>query len=242
MWRKLFGILLILALTACTAQSSEPDVTPQIVTVQLTPALRAWTPALSDCGVKISGLSLVPQELPASALDMQEADIVFRWGAPQTLPASAVEVGSESLVIVIHPQNPLKKISSEDLRALFTGKITRWSQLTQPEGSPVLPDTPVTMYDYAQSDDSRTILENKLLNGSSASSTAQIIPDPAAMLEAVAADPNGIGYLPARWLTDQVNSLEITDFNAEQLKQPILALSTAEPQGLSRQLLLCLQE
>ncbi|MEN6409050.1 MAG: substrate-binding domain-containing protein [Anaerolineaceae bacterium] len=242
MSRKLFGLLIVLVLTACATQPSASEVTPQAVTVQFTPALRAWTPALAACAVKISGLSLVPQELSASALDIQQSDIVFRWGAPQTLPASAVEVGSESLVVIVHPQNSLEKISAEDIRALFAGKITRWSQLTQPEGSPGLPDSAISIYDYAQNDDSRAILESKLLGGASGVSPVQIIPDPAAMLAAVAADPDGIGYLPARWLTDQVKPLEITNIDTGQLKQPILALSAAEPQGLSRQLLLCLQQ
>lgn len=241
MHKKLWW-LLVLVLTACSQQTATPAVTPQSVTVQITPALRAWTPALSTCAVGIPGLVLLPQEKPASSLDVKQADLSFRWGAPKLLPASAVPVGSEKLVFIVNQQNPLRSLSVENVRALFAGRVDRWVNLVQSEGSSALPDQPISLYGYAQNEDSRAVLVNQLMDDAPLAVETQLTPDPAAMLDAVAADPNAIGYLPARWLTDAVRPLEITGLSDGQLEQPVLALSAAEPQGLALQLLLCLQK
>ena len=63
-----------------------------------------------------------------------------------------------------------------------------------------------------------------------------------AMLEAVANDPQAIGFLPTRWLNQSVKPIEILDFQNNDLLLPILAVTKSEPTGLTRDWLLCLQE
>jgi len=97
-----------------------------------------------------------------------------------------------------------------------------------------------------QGDDVRRYFDAVILDGTDFLSAevapqARIAPDPAAMLVAVSSDPAAIGYLPATWLDDEVRPLVLDSALALKLRLPILALAKAEPQGVSRTLLGCLQ-
>jgi hypothetical protein len=69
------------------------------------------------------------------------------------------------------------------------------------------------------------------------------------MLEAVAGDENSIGYLPASFITSadpslagKVKRVQLGETLAESLTQPVIAVTASEPEGLTRQLVICLQE
>ena len=75
-----------------------------------------------------------------------------------------------------------------------------------------------------------------------------LAPDSVAMLEAVAGDPNAIGYLPGSFLAsgdetlvNKVKTIQLDEALETDLLQPILALTQNEPSGLMRELLICVQ-
>ncbi len=43
-------------------------------------------------------------------------------------------VALDGLSVIVYPQNPLKSIKKDRLKAIFSGKITHWSQLGIPGG------------------------------------------------------------------------------------------------------------
>ncbi len=91
--------------------------------------------------------------------------------------------------------------------------------------------------------DPQAIFEAGLLNGQKASTrVAYTAPGPAAMREAVAGSPAAIGFLPHRWLDATVKALPVSGLDPAALRRPILAWSQAEPQGMPRTWLLCLQD
>jgi len=68
------------------------------------------------------------------------------------------------------------------------------------------------------------------------------------MLEAVAADPAAIGYLPESVLTSaepslahKVKIIQLDEVLTNALTQPVIAITEEEPQGLTRELIACLQ-
>jgi hypothetical protein len=58
--------------------------------------------------------------------------------APQRPEAA---IASDALVTIVNPRNPLARVSTMQLRAIFTGSIRDWSQLGEPRGRivPILP-------------------------------------------------------------------------------------------------------
>lgn len=45
-------------------------------------------------------------------------------------------LGIASKAFIVHPDNPVENISTEELRGIFTGRIYRWSELKSPSGEP----------------------------------------------------------------------------------------------------------
>lgn len=48
---------------------------------------------------------------------------------PQEQDAELVQVAWDALVVIVHPNNPVDDISLDNLRKVYNGEITKWSQL-----------------------------------------------------------------------------------------------------------------
>jgi hypothetical protein len=45
-------------------------------------------------------------------------------------------VGIMSLALLVHPDNPVQDVTSEQAREIFQGEVSRWSEVNDPEGRP----------------------------------------------------------------------------------------------------------
>jgi hypothetical protein len=239
LFRRISSALCLLALVltpACQpALLPVPRPTPATLAVQSTPALLPLKSDYRACVEELENTGLVLLETPAASIDLNKAGLALRWGASGPLPERAFVIGQEELVIITHPHNSLKGITLPDLQAIYTGAQRAWPQ-TQP---PV----EIRPWVYLSEDDIQGVFEAVVLNDQSPSArVVSLAPDPAAMREAVAGDPAAIGFLPRRWLDETVKALSIEGLEANQLRQPVLAVSRSEPQGLEKNWLLCLQE
>lgn len=211
--------------------AAQPD--PLILTLQMTPALDRLRPAMHTCA-QAEGIGLAITSLPAPALDPLEAGLVLRWGAPPENELYAAVLAEEALVFIVNPASPLQNISAADLHALYSGQV---------QTLPGTAGAEMHAWAYPAGDDLQQAFESALFEDTDTSSLpVYLAPDPAAMLEAVAQDENALGFVPAGWLTEQVRAVVLNGVSEPLLRQPILALSPAEPQPPARGWLLCLQE
>lgn len=231
----LAAVLLCTALvSACQANPTlESQPTPQVLTVQVTPALQSMSDTFRRCTQAQPNTGLVLLDTPAASIDLDRAPLALRWGAGASLPGSAAVVGQEELVIVVNPQNPAERISLADLQAIYHGTLRAWPGQT----------SEIQPWAYASGEDIQSIFEAVVLGGSALSNrTASTAPDPAAVREAVAGNPAAIGFLPKRWVDKSIKVLPLDGMDPANLRQPILALSKSEPKGLEKAWLICLQE
>lgn len=211
--------------------------TPQVITAQVSTGASAWRSQLHDCTANLPEIGLVVDDVPTGAIDLAEADLAIRIGEPETMGGPAYPVGSTRLRAIVNPQNPVDELTPDVLSAIFRGEISDWSQL---DGFPVEPLS-LQAWTYLSGEDVRLAFEKALLPGAAGLNRARLAPSPQAMREAVAADPGAIGYLPEEWLDDTVKAVELDSGLQTQLTFPVLALTPAEPEGLTRKLLGCLQ-
>jgi len=232
--RRRLIFLFVLWVAACTAPpSATPLPTPQLVRVAYPPSLSYLTEALSGCAREIPGMALGVFETPASALDIQQNDITLWIGEPPGGGFAAL-LGRQELLVILNPDNPLDKISSDDLRALFDGTVTNWEAVGGD-------DLEVAVWVYPQNNELQEIVDSVILQGQQFSSHAWLAPDAAAMMEAIAGDPAAVGVLPQAWLSAAVKPVEVDVEMRELLLQPVLALAEEEPEGIEREFLACLQ-
>jgi hypothetical protein len=86
------------------------------------------------------------------------------------------------------------------------------------------------------------------MQSGSLTSEAMLAPDPEAMLEAISSDANAIGYVPNLLLSTsdpslaaKVKKLQVDTSLREKVNQPVIAVTQGEPEGLIRELLVCVQ-
>jgi len=216
-------------------QVASPLQTPVALQVALSPEIRPLENTLQECAQKIPGIALFINEITSPSLDVQNFDLTFQLGADPTLPPFVSQIGTENILVVIHPANTIASLSLVDLRSLFTGAISNWVSLN---GNLI----PVSVWVYAPDNSISKIFKTTVMGEEMITSLAFFAPDPAALLEAVSDDPGAIGYLPGSWLTKAVRQVLIDDKSVTiALQQPLLAMAKSEPQGTSRAWLACVQ-
>jgi hypothetical protein len=227
---------LLLTLTGCMPATPPPLPTPQVWQAQYTPSLSWIGPALNLCTRQQPGIALTVAEKPAQALDPTQADFTLRWGAPEPLDTFAAEIGSDELVVIVHPGNLIKSLELSEIQAIFTGKSQKWSDFMKGNSDRI------QVWTEAEGSDVQQVFQTVLLQQPLTYPFAHLAPDPPAMRQAVGTDPTTIGYLPRRWLDATVRPVQITGISASELRQPVLVLREKEPQGPQKDWLLCLQD
>ena len=102
-------------------------------------------------------------------------------------PGVEVRAALDGITVYVHPSNTVKALTMSQLKDIYTGRITNWSNLGGKNARIIL---------YGRENSSGTYAffkEHVLKNQDFASSTATL-PGTAAIVNAVLKDPNGIGY------------------------------------------------
>jgi phosphate transport system substrate-binding protein len=98
-----------------------------------------------------------------------------------------IPVAKDGLSIYLNEQNPVKELSFEQLRDIYTGAITSWKAVGGPEAA-------IVLYGRENSSGTYVYFKDNVLLGRDFSPRCQTLPGTAAVVNAVAKDPNGIGY------------------------------------------------
>lgn len=225
----------LLLLPACLAPpTSTPLPTLQPIQVAITSSLAPVQAALHTCALAQPEIALLLTETTAPFLSVQSADLSLWFGPPPDTAGFAARLSDEEIVVIVNPANPISKLTPQALRSVFNGENERWDELGAG-------NQPVQVWVYPEGDEVSQVFQEEILSGKPFSSLARLAPDPPAMREAMSQDPAAIGFLPKAWLSQDVKPVSIDQDAQGSLRQPILALSEAEPQGAVREFLYCLQ-
>ena len=140
--------------------------------------------------------------------------------------------------LVVYPGNPLDEISQADLQRLLSGEFATWAELAPGAGF----EAPLEVWRYPEGDDLALALDK--IYPAWASST-WLAPDPQAVLESVANNKGGLGFVPQSWLAavgPAVKTISLPPETAPALHLPITAHTASEPQGELRVLLACVTD
>lgn len=97
------------------------------------------------------------------------------------------KVALDGLTVYVSESNPVKKLSLDQLREIFTGRIRNWKQVGGP-------DLPITVYSRENSSGTYEFFKEHVLKGQDFVASAQAMAGTAALLQGVANDEKAIGY------------------------------------------------
>jgi phosphate transport system substrate-binding protein len=120
--------------------------------------------------------------------------------APGTISTSGfqvTQVGTDALKFIVNPANPVKALSPQQLKDIFTGKITSWKDVGGP-------DQPILVVSVAPGMGQRVNLVTMFLEGAELSDKARSMQALGQVAQVVAQAPNAIGYGTAATITSAV--------------------------------------
>jgi phosphate transport system substrate-binding protein len=98
-----------------------------------------------------------------------------------------VPVARDGLSVYVNAANPIKELSMNQLRLIFTGKITNWKELG---GA----DAKIIAYSRENSSGTYVFFKEHVLKNADYTPRTQSMPGTAAVVNAVAKEKHGIGY------------------------------------------------
>ncbi len=98
-----------------------------------------------------------------------------------------IPVARDGLAIYVHESNPVKQLTIEQLRRIYTGEVTNWKQMGGK-------DAPIVLYSRENNSGTYVYFKDNVLKGQDYSARCQTLPGTAAVVNAVLKDANGIGY------------------------------------------------
>lgn len=105
------------------------------------------------------------------------------------VPDAQFVLGMDALAIIVSPKNKLDHITLEQLRLVFTGEITNWSQLGGP-------DEPIHIHSRPDRSGTYKYFCDSVLLGRTVPDSATRHPENSQEVSAVASDSDGIGFAP----------------------------------------------
>jgi phosphate transport system substrate-binding protein len=159
------------------------------------------------------------------------ADEVAKLATLGNMTSAADEhiLGLDGIAVIVNASNRINELRKDEIRRIFTGDITDWSQVGSVHG---------LIKVYARDDQSGIFeaFNSMVLAGKPLASTARRFQDSNALADAVSDDPNGIGFVSLPYVHN-AKTIAVSEKGTVALKPTRLTVAT-EDYPLSRRLYL----
>lgn len=168
-------------------------------------------------GIGNSGRKAKPKEISTYGLSM------YKWAIDGVAP-------------VVNPSNRINALSSQQLKDIYSGKITSWKSLGGEDHN-------ITVFTRDASSGTRSVFWKKALQKGDISASAHFVSSNGAMKSAIANDPYAIGYVSVGYfdasvapvtLDNVLPSLETIKSGQYQVARGLYSNTKGEAKGLSK--------
>jgi phosphate transport system substrate-binding protein len=181
----------------------------------------------SGVGIKQVGEGLV--DIGNSGRKPSEAELA-------KYPLSMHQWAIDGVGVVVNPKNPVRALSSDQLKAIYNGKLTNWKRVGGP-------DKAINIYTRDEASGTRSVFWKKALGKGDISAKALFAASNGAMKTAVSQDPAAIGYVSVGHIDASVApvaldgvapSLENVKTGNYKVARGLYSNTKGEPQGLTK--------
>lgn len=127
-------------------------------------------------------------------------------------------LAKSEVVFVVHPSNPVKQLTWEQIKDVHTGKITNWKELGGK-------DIPITVYTDAKASATRGLIKQVVMANAEYAENAKAVEFVKQVNDKVAADPSGIGGLGRGF----VNPAEAAIVDTKKIERPLGLVTVGKP-------------
>lgn len=210
--RLAVGLLLALALAACSGRS-DPPAPPAVVRVSgstsMMPALQelaaAYRQRQPNARIELlgNGSEAGLRELKAGTVDLA----AISWkpeGAELPEGIVAAPFARDGIGVIVHPANRVTGLTLNQVRSIYRGEVLDWRTVGGPLDEPLV----ISREDGSGT---RAAFEATVMNDEQVTLNAVVLPGNRAVVAQVARRPGAIGYVSMAALTDTVRAVPIEE-------------------------------
>lgn len=148
----------------------------------------------------------------------------------------SVELARDGLVLIVNPANPVKNLTSDQIRDIYAAAITDWSQVGGTKSK-------INIIAREEGSGTRSAFTELLMGDKEITPKAIVQDSNGAVRQLVADDPNAIGFISMGLITDKVKALHLDDVEATRenimngsykLSRQFLFVTNGEPSGVEK--------
>lgn len=148
-------------------------------------------------------------------------------------------VARDGIAVIVHPDNSLKGISKEDLKAIYVGEISKWSKVGGNQGAIVVVSRDAASGTF-EAFNELALDKAKLTDG------ALMLASNLEVARTVAQTPGAIGYVGLGYVSDEVKAVTVNGIMASEktvndgtypLGRPLFMYTNGQPGGLAKSFL-----
>ena len=237
------GLLFLSLIIGCQKDSLESfgEFEPEIIVLQVTPALEHWLPKVAGCSKDIPEFGAITRVKPRAELTLQESDLILRLGERMDDDPYVAVMGVEEIVVVAGKDVPLSALNLEILQAIFAGEIGDWAEIPGVLDEQVREPEPIKPLTYPPGHEVEILFKHAYLHDMAISTSVQTYSTAAFLEELLSIHPTGIAYLLKSQMPKDLRTLQIITDEPIANQQYVLAITSKAPEGRLKALLVCLQ-
>ena len=118
-------------------------------------------------------------------------------------PVEELTVAFDALAVIVHPSNPVSRLTREQLEGIFRGKITNWKQVGGE-------DRKIVVYSRETSSGTYEFFKESVLKHRNYMPAVLSMPATGAIIQSVSQTPGAIGYVGLAYINPEVKALAVS--------------------------------
>lgn len=114
-----------------------------------------------------------------------------------------IVVAYDALAVVVHPSNPVKQLTRQQLEDIFRGKITNWKQVGGD-------DRKIVVYSRETSSGTYEFFKESVLKNKNYMASSLSMPATGAIIQSVSQTKGAIGYVGLAYVSPRVKTLSVS--------------------------------
>ncbi len=111
-------------------------------------------------------------------------------------------IAYDAIAVIVHRDNPVDGLTSDEIRSVFSGEVTNWSELGGP-------DLEIGVVNRDEASGTREAFSRIVLDGDRFDPAAAILPGTGQVRSVVANSVGAIGYISLGFVTPEVKAVEV---------------------------------
>lgn len=146
-------------------------------------------------------------------------------------------VGLDGLAVLVNKNNPIQKLTIEQLRDIFMSKITNWNQIGGE-------NRPIVLLSRESNSGTHIFFKEQVIRQADKNSKeefspkALLMPSSQAIVDEIYQNPNAIGYVGIGFMNDQTKAVAVSAKNSEDFIYPTIENVMLRKYPISRPLYL----